>query len=144
MPNTIIFGWLRSFEKIRNFSTIGLTLSPMGEKFRIFAKDLNHPKFIVFAIFKASWGIFINFRMKKSTIFTHWTESHFWAEIENFQSGFFHSEIDENTSTRLKNGKYNDFWMIENLCKNSTFFTHLTESHFWAENRKFSKWIFSC
>ena len=70
-----------------------MTLSPMGEKCRIFAKDLNHPKITEFAIFKPKWRIFINFRMKKSTL-----------NIFDFQ---------------LKIDSQSNRWKISNFCKGS-------------------------
>ena len=60
----IIFEWKNPLWKFLIFSS-KMTLSPMGEKFRIFAKDSNHPKFIVFGNFEPKWRIFIIFQLIK-------------------------------------------------------------------------------
>ena len=58
--------WIGGRGDLKNLSCP--TLSLMGEKFQIFAKDLNHPKIIEIGIFKPRTRIFIIFRMKKSIL----------------------------------------------------------------------------
>ena len=84
--------WKNPLWKFSIFSS-KMTLSPMGEKCRFFAKDLNHPKIIEFGIFKPKWRIFINFRMKKSTL-----------KIFDFQ---------------LKNDSQSNGWKMSIFCKGS-------------------------
>ena len=56
----------------------------------------------------------------------------FWSylelKIENLQIEFLASKNDRNSLFRLQNAKFSDFGMIETICKNSKFFTHLPES----------------
>ena len=84
--------WKNPVWKFSTFSS-KLTLSQMGEKCRLFAKYLNHPKITIFVIFEPRWRIFSNFRMKKSTL-----------KIFDFQ---------------LKNSSQSNRWKMSTFCKGS-------------------------
>ena len=88
----IILEWKNPFLKVSIFSS-KMTLSPIGEKFRIFAKDFKLQKITVFGIFKPKWHILINFRMKKATL-----------KIFDFQ---------------LKNDSQSNGWKMSTFCKGS-------------------------
>ena len=88
-----------------------------------------------FFILKLIQILHLGLEIPNSMIFG-WLRSFAKLKIENFQSGFFHSEIDRNTLSRLKNTKFNDFWMIEILCKKIDIFHPLDWESFlsWKSN----------